>query len=59
MMIDLSKACKMLGYEYESALEYMWDSNDLPEEVDFGIFLKAWTEYVTETTADAVMNGFN
>lgn len=59
MMIDLTKACKMLGDEYEAALECMWDSNDLPEEVEFSTFLKAWTEYVAETTAGAVKNGFD
>ena len=59
MMIDLTRACKMLGDEYEAALEYMWDSNDLPEEVEISIFLKTWTEYVAATTADAVKSGFD
>lgn len=58
MMIDLTKACKMLGYEYEAALECMWDSNDFLEEVELSTFLKAWTEYIAATTADAVKNGF-
>ncbi|MBP3653184.1 MAG: hypothetical protein J6J78_08980 [Clostridia bacterium] len=57
MMIDLSRACSMLGWEYEAALECMWDSNDFAEEVALATFLKAWTEYVAATTADAVKYG--
>lgn len=59
MTIDIIAACKMLGYEYESALENMWESYDLDEEVDIATFLKAWTEYIAETTAFAVKNGLN
>ena len=59
MMIDLARACNMLGREYEAALEYMWDIDDLPEEIDLATFLKAWTEYVAATTADAVKYGYD
>lgn len=49
-------ALRMLGYEYEGAIDCMWDSHQFDDEVDLGTFLRAWTAYITETTSFAVRN---
>lgn len=56
MKIGYMDALRMLGYEYEGAIDCMWDSHQFDDEVDLGTFLRAWTAYITETTSFAVRN---
>lgn len=44
--ITYEEAVAALGRELEPALDQLWDSNGWDEEVDFGLFLREWTERV-------------
>ena len=46
MTITYEEAVAALGRELEPALDQLWDSNGWDEEVDFGLFLREWTEWV-------------
>ena len=46
MTITYDEAVVALGRELEPALDQLWDSNGWDEEVDFGLFLREWTEWV-------------
>lgn len=56
MMIDYIDVVRMLGKDYEGAIDCMWESLQYEDEVELGTFLRAWTAYVTETTAYAAKN---
>lgn len=54
--IRYEDALDILGPEYEAALDCMWDSNEFEDEVSFGDFLRAWTEYIDSSARFASQN---
>lgn len=56
MQITYTDVVRMLGSDYEGAIDCMWESLRFGEEVELGTFLRAWTAYVTETTVYAAKN---
>lgn len=56
MQITYTDVVRMLGYEYEGAIDCMWQSHQFDDEVDLRTFLRAWTAYITETTEYAAKN---
>lgn len=48
--IDFQEAYKMLGEEYEAALECCWAENEWEYTIELSVFLKGWTKYVEEAT---------
>lgn len=57
MILKYTDAMKMIGTDYEDALDVMWDSNGFGEEVKLGDFLIAWTRYIEKNTEFAVKQG--
>ena len=53
IIIDLNGAVKMLGEENESAIECLWGENEWDEQVELGVFVRAWTKYVVRATQTA------
>lgn len=49
-MITICEAVRILGEQYESAIEAMWETSSLDEEVHMNVFLVKWTEWIEATT---------
>lgn len=45
-MINIETAIRILGEQYESAIEAMWEEWFWDEEVDMNEFLTKWTEWI-------------
>lgn len=57
MIINYFDAVKMLGNDYEGALDVMWESEGFGETVELTDFLRAWTVYIRETTVQGIKLG--
>lgn len=49
-MINIETAIRILGEQYESAIEAMWEEWFWDEEVDMNEFLTKWTEWIELST---------